>query len=431
MPVFMPWQSRCVVNLRKDFVLTVLGEDMTVVEACEHFGISRKTGYKWLQRYDDRGVAGLVDRHRKPKTSPRATSGAMTTKVIELRKAHPTWGAKKLHRLLDQEDSAPSRKTIERILERAGLARRYRKRRTGVVVTSTSTPIVREPNDLWTVDFKGWWLTQDYMRCEPLTVRDAFSRYVLVARAVGSIRRSNVKPVFEELFKQYGLPRAIQSDNGSPFASVRSLGGISRLSAWWVSLGIDLVRSRPGCPQDNGGHERMHADLYRDVERKPAANMAAQNIVMRNWAHEFNHVRPHEALAMRTPAAVYKPSARHLSDGCCEYSERMIPTRVGCVGKLKYGPWTIYAAQNLAGYELGLEPADGHMLVWFGSMLLGHFVPGEDDTIHAGRPGEAPSTRGRKVRVSPAVVSPPPLASPGTAARTSSHAETDDFNFLW
>lgn len=419
-------------SLRKDFVLTVLGEDMTIVEACEHFGISRKTGYKWLHRYEDRGVAGLLDQHRKPKRSPRATKTEMVEKIVALRKAHPTWGAKKLHRLLDQEAGAPSRKTIERILIRVGLVRRYRKRRTAIIVVSSPAPAIEAPNDLWTVDFKGWWLTQDYTRCEPLTVRDAFSRYVFVARAVGSIRRSNVKPVFEDLFKRYGLPKAIQSDNGSPFAAARSLGGLTRLSAWWVSLGIEIVRSRPGCPQDNGGHERMHADLFRDVERKPAANLSQQNALLREWTHEFNHVRPHEALAMRRPADVYRASERSFHDGRLEYPETLIPVRVGCIGKIKFGQWWVYAAQNLTGHELGLELADGHVLVWFGSMLLGHFVPGEDNTIHAGRPGEAPSTRGRKkARVSPPPAAPGLLAGPPAMVPPSTRGEPADFNFCW
>ena len=416
-------------SLRKDFVLTVLGEDMTVVDACDHFGVSRKTGYKWLKRYEDRGVAGLVDQHRKPKRSPSATSAAMTAKVIALRKAHPTWGAKKLHRLLDQEDTAPSRKTIERILTRAGLVRRYRRRRTAIVATSSVTPSIEGPNDLWTVNFKGWWMTRDHVRCEPLTVRDAFSRFVLEARALGSIRRSSVKPVFEELFRRYGLPRAIQSDNGSPFALTRALGGLTKLSAWWVSLGIVVVRSRPGCPQDNGGHERMHADLYREVERQPAPSIAAQQDLIAKWKHEFNHARPHEALGLRTPAEVYRPSTRSYPPPRLEYGETKIPTTVNRIGKFRYGPWQIYAAQNLGGHELGLEPLDGHVLVWFGSMLLGHFVPGEDNTVHAGRPGEAPSARARKVTVSPPPRLPAPVPDPVTSAPPWTLAADEEFNF--
>ncbi len=412
-------------SLRKDFVLMVLGEEMTVVDACKHFGISRKTGYKWIQRYEEQGVVGLGDLSRRPKRSPRKTSPAMTKEIVALRKQHPTWGGKKIHRLLVKQfgfEEAPAAKTIERLLARAGLVRRYRKRRPPITRTPTPSPVVAAPNDLWTVDFKGWWRTLDNMRCEPLTVRDAFSRFVFVARPM-SPKRVEVKAVFEELFCRYGLPVAIQSDNGSPFANTRALGAFTKLSAWWASLGIVVVRSRPAHPQDNGGHERMHADLYREVERYRAVNLKAQVDTLLEWVHEFNYVRPHEALGMKTPAEVYtpdEPSSRPYLSGLIYCRPGCTPVKVNRQGDIFFGAWSAYASMNLAGHVVGIDAQPGHVLVWLGRMLLGHFVPGEHESVQAGIPDPSP--------LPTTLVAPRP--STALAAPSTTTPEVD-FNFLW
>jgi transposase InsO family protein len=187
--------------------------------------------------------------------------------------------------------------------------RRYTKR-VGALPVTKPTVSVQQPNDLWTADFKGWWRSRDGARCEPLTVRDAHSRDVLTARLLKRTRTKEVREVFEELFQRHGLPMAIQTDNGPPFASPIGLCGLTQLSAWWLSLGIEVIRSRPGCPQDDGGHERMHVDMSIDLQTNAAPTVAEQQAAVDAWVHQFNHVRPHQALGLRTPAEVYRPSER-------------------------------------------------------------------------------------------------------------------------
>jgi transposase InsO family protein len=399
----MPWLERSIVSLRKDFVLAVLSEEMTVVDACKHFGISRKTGYKWLGRFESAGIAGLVDQTRRPRASPTQISETMRAEIAALRRAHPTWGGKKLHRLLVRmygAQEAPAPKTIERVLRAAGLVRRWRRRPKTLLVADRETVVAAAPNDVWTVDFKGWWKTGDQTRCEPLTVRDAFSRYMLLARAVPSTSRAEVRPLFEALFARYGLPVAIQSDNGSPFARTNALGGLTKLSAWWLSLGIKLVRSRPGCPQDNGGHERMHADMYRELERRGAPTLAAQQKRIDDWLVEFNHVRPHEALGMRTPAHVYKPSPRlYRMRGCYDYPDGWRRVKLGPQGKGYFGPRRkIFVSLATAGHVAGLEPVKGGYHVWLGPQLLGHLpaeagkVAPDVDSVQPGRLPVSPPT---------------------------------------
>ena len=257
-------------NLRREFVLKALAREVPMVELCRQYGISRKTGYKWIARFESGGLDALVDESRRPDTSPAQTTTEMTVEIVKLRQLHPTWGPRKIQAILARQlagESLPSSRTIARVLSQTALTkkRRYRARSKGLPVSAPSCTVAA-PNDLWTVDFKGWWYTADRRRCDPLTVRDAFSRMVLALRIVDSAGTDEVRRVFEELFEAYGLPKMILSDNGPPFASVKAIGGLTKLSAWWVSLGIRVVRSRPGCPQDNGGHERMHADIRIEVQ---------------------------------------------------------------------------------------------------------------------------------------------------------------------
>jgi transposase InsO family protein len=225
--------------------------------------------------------------------------------VLDLRDAHPNWGPQKLQILLQRRfgEQTPSERTVARILARAHRVRKRRARRPPNVVERAPNVIAVEPNNIWTADFKGWWRSANGQRCEPLTVRDAFSRYIL-AVTLCSTKTQETRSVFERLFRKHGLPNAVQCDNGIPFISPRSRGGISQLSAWWMSLGIRLVRSRPGCPQDNGGHERMHRDVRADVQSAPADTAAAEQRRLERWRQEFNHVRPHQALGGKTPAEV-------------------------------------------------------------------------------------------------------------------------------
>jgi transposase InsO family protein len=215
---------------------------------------------------------------------------------------------------------------------------------------------VKGPNDLWTVDFKGWWQTRDGSRAEPLTVRDAFSRYVLSSELVTSTATDLVRPEFERLFERYGLPRAIQVDNGSPFACTRSLGGLTRLSAWWVSLGVKVIRGRPAHPEDNGGHERMHLDMKFDVEDVPASDLDAQRAALHRWRHEFNHVRPHEALEQRVPADVYRKSTRrYLGMRKAWYPAGFTLRQVSGKGMVKYRGRSHYISLALCGYSIAVR----------------------------------------------------------------------------
>jgi len=389
----MPWPERSVVSLRQEFVLKVLAQEESMIALCRQFGISRKTGYKWLRRFEKRGVAGLADGSKKPHTSPLKTSMAMVEQVIRLRTQHPTWGPKKLTRILEREHGAgaPSRKTVERVLREAGLILR-RRRRPGSPFAAAEAPsfVVEQPNDLWTVDFKGWWRTQDHRRCDPLTIRDAHSRYLLGVRTLWRTGQDAVRPVFEQLFRRHGLPRAIQSDNGPPFANALALRGLTALSAWWVSLGIELVRSRPGCPQDNGGHERMHLDLSGEVQPRPAETITAQQRRCDEWTAEFNHVRPHEAIGLRTPAELYRPSPRPYPPPAFSYPAHWQTAVADHKGAIKQRALTVHVVRAVAGLTLGLEPHGPFLFVWLRHLLLGHFLPERDRSVQAGTPLACP-----------------------------------------
>ena len=304
---------------------------------CREFGITRPTGRKWRQQFLERGPDGLEEESRRPKTSPLAVAEDLVAAVLEARDAHPSWGPKKIHQLLRRRfgDSTPSRSTVARMLRRFGRIQRRRARPLVSVVEKAPSVSADNPNDLWTVDFKGWWKSHDGDRCEPLTVRDACSRFVLTVTLTRT-SVEHVKPVFEALFRKHGLPAAIQCDNGCPFIHVRARAGLSRLSAWWVSLGIRIVRSRPGCPQDNGGHERMHRDIAREIESRPADTLVGQQRLLDKWRQEFNHVRPHERLAGNTrpssPSLQYAGGSEHIR-ACADGRLRQ---RLGALPRLEH-----------------------------------------------------------------------------------------------
>jgi transposase InsO family protein len=367
-------------------ILKALAGEESKVELAKKYGVSRKTLYKWLDRYEERGLAGLVDESRRPRSSPMMTSPEAALAAIQLRKAHPTWGPKKISAVLARQfpgEEVPSISTTSRILRQAGFNSRKHRRSSGGFPPAPRHFSPVAPNDLWTVDFKGWWRTRDGARCEPLTVRDAVSRYVLEMRAMPRTRTEDVRPVFEEPFDRYGLPTAIHSDNGPPFASLRGPGGLTQLSAWWVSLGIQVVRSRPGHPQDNGAHERMHVDVRFDLEDFAAANLVEQQRAFDDWITTFNHIRPHEALGQRVPAEVYRVSERRLSRHVAVgYPEDCREVKLDGHGGLRLDGRHVYVGYALANWTVGLQPApDGRVRVWFFHMLLGAFVAGRDKTL--------------------------------------------------
>ena len=339
-----------------------------IAPLCREYGISRTTGHKWWIRFQEQGYEGLDERSRRPKTAPLATAEEVVIAALQARDAHPSWGPQKLAHLLRRRfgEATPSPRTIARILKAANRVRRRPRRRRLSLVEHAPRVHATEPNEVWTVDFKGWWRAVNGQRCEPLTVRDAFSRYLLDCRLCRPAA-DEVREAMTALFRRYGLPRAIQCDNGVPFVSVRSVGGLSALSAWWVSLGIGLVRSRPACPQDNGGHERMHRDLRGDVQSDPAPDRASQQRELDRWRQEFNHVRPHQALDNKTPAELYRPSSQRLPRRAAyRYPDHMDVHRILPNGTFRRSGEVYFVSQSLAGHDVGLQPIDGlrHQL-WF------------------------------------------------------------------
>lgn len=379
----MPWPERSRMSIKHEFVLRAITREYTMAELCRQYGISRKSGYKWLRRFKKHGMAGLLDQTRRPKSNALRVKPEVVLEIVRLKQKHRSWGAKKLLVLLAKavpEKDVPSRASVNRILYASGLVKRRRRIR----IASGGIPIrpsfaIEAPNDLWTVDFKGWWRTGDGVRCDPLTVRDAFSRYVLELRILRGTDETRVRPVFEKLFDLYGLPRAIQSDNGPPFASIRGLAGLTVLSAWWVSLGIEVVRSRPGKPTDLGGHERMHADIRVDIQAHAARTWRTQQRACDEWRTEFNHVRPHEALGMKTPSEIYSPSSRRpgnvIVGGYPDECElRMVQSRGHFyLNRTK----RVYVTRAVAGYYVGVQEQLDHFKVWFFNRLIGTFRTGD------------------------------------------------------
>ena len=418
-------------SIRKEFVMKALAKELSIAELCRQYSVSRKTAYKWLARFKEQGIVGLANESSRPVTSPQKLSPSLEAEIVKLRQEHATWGSRKLRVLLLRTHgiAVPSESTIDRVLELAGLHRK-RRLRPNSVATSTKRPavVVGAPNDLWTVDFKGWWLTRDGVRCEPLTVRDAYSRYVLMLRTLGGTRYDHVKPAFERLFQRYGVPKAIQSDNGPPFACSTALGGLTKLSAWWVALGIHVVRSRPGCPQDNGGHERMHLDVC-ELQARPAANRPSQQTFFDQWVVEFNTVRPHEAIAMRTPSELYRPSQRRLPRLVVpSYPPHWKCYRVTNRGRIEYHGGRVYASTVLAGHLVGLELRGSAFVVWFHDLAIGQFIPGVHQSVQPLRENVTPHVTSAE-QAPAATVTPsvePPMAVTSVLMDSQLKPETND-----
>jgi transposase InsO family protein len=359
------------------------GEPIAVL--CREYGVSRQTGHKWLKRFREGGAEALEEQSRRPKSTPLATAEELVVATLEAREEHPRWGPYKLHVLLRRRfgEQTPSKRTIARILLRANKVRERRKRAPISVVERAPAVLAQAPNDVWTVDFKGWWRTLNGDRCEPLTVRDAYSRYLL-AVVVCSTKKRDVRDIFEKLFRRHGVPKAIQCDNGVPFVSVRARAGLSSLSAWWVSLGIRLMRSRPGCPQDNGGHERMHSDVRADVQSKPAVDRHEQQRIIDRWRQEFNHVRPHQALDGKTPAEVYKIGERRRAVvKSYAYPKHFYTGSVHAGGMMYFRGDPCRVGQSFAGLELGIEVIDAlRVRLWLHDVDLGSIetLPAVDDS---------------------------------------------------
>jgi putative transposase len=366
----MPWKQIDPMNQRTEFVLKAIQTD-NFRDLCQEYGISPKTGYKWRARFLADGLNGLGEASRRPKSTPSALGDDVVCEIIRIKNKHPAWGPRKVRAIYARaQEQAPSESSFKRILERAGYTQKRALRRreeSGRLYTGKKA---QAPNEIWTVDFKGWWYDAQGGRCEPLTVRDEYSRYLLELRALPDACGQTVRACFERLFERHGLPGAIRSDNGAPFAHTASLLGLTRLSAWWVALGIDLERSRPGCPQDNGGHERLHLDIYKEIERERLGQKQAH---LDEWLRTFNEERPHEALGMKVPTEVYQPADKKYTGTPEDLTyEGMATRKVQKRGTLAWACQHIFISSALQGWSVGVQPkGSGRCDLWFGQLYLG------------------------------------------------------------
>src|SRR5262245_25938143 len=337
----MPWRECCKMDERLKFVARLLdGEKMAVL--CREFEISRKTGYKIYSRYKDCGVEGLTDRSRRPYRHARQLPFQIGKAIVQLKEAEPRWGAPKiLEKLRRKYDDirCPAISTVHAILDRNGLVKRRRRSIRKPEGTALSRP--SSPNDLWCADYKGEFMLADRRYCYPLTISDFATRYLIGCEALSTTRTIYAYSVFERAFKDFGLPKAIRTDNGTPFASSNSLFGLTKLSVWWLRLGIDIERIKPGHPEQNGRHERMHLTLKKEATKPAANNFLQQQARFDQFTTIFNEQRPHQALSMKYPAELYAPSPRSYS-GLPEleypfHDHTITVTRCGriCMGKHK------------------------------------------------------------------------------------------------
>jgi len=371
----MPWHQTAPVNERLKFVAAAQSGHFSMTELCRRFGISRKTGYKLLARYESEGPEALRDRSRAPHRHPNQTEPVLEGAILRVRKRYPTWGSKKILAVLEREweaEDLPARSTVDAVLKRAGVVqpRRARARR-----QPSAPPVVNAaaPNDVWSIDYKGWFRVGDGTRCDPLTVNDVFSRASLECRAMVSPKLEDVQFRLEKLFQELGLPVAVLSDTGPPFAS-QGLGRLSRLGVWLVRLGVRPIFIEPGHPEQNGRHERFHETLKAETATPPRVSVRAQQAAFDRFRVHYNEERPHEALGMLVPLDLYRPSKRSMPSFLAEheYPDQHEVRRVRRDGTMKWGGGFIFVGEAMAGELVGVERKDeAHWHVHLGVMPLG------------------------------------------------------------
>jgi transposase InsO family protein len=375
----MPWNQTDAMNERLKMIGEHLSGDHGPAELARRYGVSRKTVYEWIARYELEGVEGLKERSSAPHHHPNATHQEVVDEILRLKAQWPHWGAPKLLARLQREmkvGACPAESTISEILKRHGLSNPRQKRRHAV---PSSQPLAHasEPNAVWCVDFKGWFRTGDGSKCSPLTLTDAYSRYLLRCQGLGeSTGHLLVQPIMISAFREHGMPWAIRSDNGPPFAT-STLGGLSKLSVWWLRLGIKVERIEPGKPQQNGRHERFHRTLEQHTAAPPASTLAAQQRRFEQFRCEYNQHRPHEALGQDTPAQHYEPSSREYPSrlpAAREFPDDWQRRRVRSSGSMKWKGHQVTVNLALAEQYVGLQPVDeGRWAVWFQDLELGIF----------------------------------------------------------
>lgn len=375
----MPWKETNKMEQKEKFIQEMLKNEKPFKHLCAEFGISEKTGHKWKNRFYEFGKQGLNEQSRAPSQHPNQIDGDTAAELICLKNAHQAWGPKKIHALYARaypNKEVPSLSSVKRILEKAGLVKQ---RRIKPPATSNCPRLQQQikaeaPNDVWCIDFKGYWKSSGEI-CEPFTVRDRYSRKILCAKLMTSKTSEAVRAVMSELFRKYGLPKVIHSDNGTPFAAPNGLLNLTSLSAWWITLGILPDRSLKGRPGQNGSLERMHADIAAEIEGKIPGGIKANQAVLDTWIEEYNSVRPNEAIGMKTPDELYISSVRKYAGDFddIEYPIGFQLRKVISTGEIIVKGIRILIGFALRGYRLGLQPLndDNSFNVFLADFLLG------------------------------------------------------------
>lgn len=372
----MPWKETCTMNERQAFIRAWLSREFTVSELCRRFGIARKTGHKWISRFQSEGMTGLDDRSRARHSQPHRTPMVVVEQILELKNRYPRWGPVTLHSALHRQNpdgNWPAASTIGDILKAHGLVKPRRPRRKTPPHTQ---PLAHAyaPNEVWSADYKGQFRLGNGRWCYPLTLSDNYSRLLISCSGLNGPQLKPSRRVYERAFRDYGLPRVIRTDNGWPFA-MNTLGGLTPLSIWLIRLGVYPERIAPGCPQENGRHERMHRTLKDATAKPPKGNLSAQQRAFNQFLHEFNEVRPHQALGLGVcPIDVHTTSPRVYPEQLIqlEYPARYEVRKVKCGGYIKLHGHPIYTTRQLTGEYIGLEPLDhDRWQLYFGILKLG------------------------------------------------------------
>lgn len=374
----MPWKEADKMTEKERFINEMLKTEKPFKHLCQEFGISEKTGHKWKKRFYEEGKIGLQEQSRATKNHSNALDEDTIIEIINFKTAHPYWGAKKIRELYSRkypEKETPSLSSFNRVLDKCGMVKKRR-----VKPASTDCKRLRnyikaeKPNDVWAIDFKGWWKSDGEL-CEPFTVRDVASKKILCAYLMESKTSEAVKTVMTELFKEYGLPKVIKSDNGTPFSSPNGLLSLTRLSAWWITLGITPDRTDKGTPGQNGSLERMHADISREIQGQIKGGRKANQIVIDEWVKEYNSIRPNEAIGMKTPDEIYVKSDRKYTG---DYDEIEYPIgfetrKVFGGGEILVKSVRVTIGYSLRGLNVGLKPNHNNSYdVYLADFLLGN-----------------------------------------------------------
>ena len=376
-------------KIRDEFIQHALDGRFPVTALCNAYGVSEKTGHKWLRRFKEEGRGGLADRSHVAHELPHKVSIAVRSEILSLREKHPTWGPRKIRAIMKRESRSrtlPAASTIGEILRREGCVRPRRRKHhpVGLSINSVLTS-ARNPNDVWTADFKGEFRLESGSYCYPLTVQDLSSRYLIGTTALSSTAFIPVQIAFARHFEEYGLPRVIRTDNGIPFASPLAVGQLSRLSVWWLKLRIRPERIRPAHPQENGKHERMHKTLKAEATRPPSATLSQQQTRLDRFRREYNTERPHESLNQETPASCYQHSARSYEESPepFAYPAHFDSRYVARNGMIHFKGKRFFLSESLIGEEVGLEEIEDQLWrVDFGPLTLGSFDVASNTLVH-------------------------------------------------